>query len=324
MRAPTPLPRPASRGLSDFFGSPKFKDFASNALMDLGYGLTRGTDLNQGFQMATQRTAEMQPARDAYATSEAEKAQRLEQLNKTVEYLRSQANGATWADAIENGMIDPKDAFKGWYEQSKGTDGPEPTANMRDYQFAQENPGYADFLNPSKPADKPAAIREYEYAVSQGYEGTFADYETEMKRAGATSIDFNANQGAAAGYADRMAAANEVLNDPKLEAAQTDLVEQGKAGVPVVGNFLTSEEKKLADQAQRDFINAILRRESGAVISPSEFENAKQQYFPQPGDTDAVKQQKKRNRETAIAGVARSAGPNYAPPGGLDDPLGIR
>lgn len=48
--------------LSGFKASP-WGDFASNTLSDLGYGLTRGTDLNQGFQYATQRTAEMAPQR---------------------------------------------------------------------------------------------------------------------------------------------------------------------------------------------------------------------------------------------------------------------
>jgi hypothetical protein len=35
-------------------------------------------------------------------------------------------------------------------------------------------------------------------------------------------------------------------------------------------------------QAEQNFINAILRKESGAAISPSEYKNAEKQYFPQP------------------------------------------
>jgi len=63
------------------------------------------------------------------------------------------------------------------------------------------------------------------------------------------------------------------------------------------------------DQAQRDFINATLRRESGASISPSEFASARRQYFPQAGDTKEVAQQKQRNRAIAIAGIRNAAGP---------------
>jgi hypothetical protein len=68
-------------------------------------------------------------------------------------------------------------------------------------------------------------------------------------------------------------------------------------------NWTQSDEQQQVDQAQRDFINAVLRRESGAVINPGEFRNAEQQYFPQPGDSQAVKSQKARNRQTAIQGI---------------------
>ena len=63
------------------------------------------------------------------------------------------------------------------------------------------------------------------------------------------------------------------------------------------------------EQAQRNFVNAILRQESGAAIADSEFANAQKQYFPQPGDSKQVILQKKQNRETAIAGLQVMAGP---------------
>ncbi len=295
-----------------------------NQLAGLASGLLSGNDWGPGMAAGFARAAEGRQMDDAYAVAEAEKARSAEQLQKTISYLRTQPGGATWADAAERGFVEPKQAFQSWYEESKGGGKKQPIEINGQLLDPDTYEVIGDYRDPEKPASKPAAVQEYEYAVSQGYKGTFSDYETGMKKAGATSIDFNANQGTAAAYADRMKAANDVLDDPSLEAAQTDVVQQGLGNVPVAGNFMTSEAKKLADQAQRDFINAILRRESGAVISPSEFENAKQQYFPQPGDTDAVKKQKKANRQTAIDGVARAAGPNYTAPGGVDDPLGIR
>ena len=53
-------------------------------------------------------------------------------------------------------------------------------------------------------------------------------------------------------------------------------------------------------QAKSNFINAVLRRESGAVISESEMSQGEQQYFPMPGDTEEVLAQKERNRRVAI------------------------
>lgn len=88
---------------------------------------------------------------------------------------------------------------------------------------------------------------------------------------------------------------------------QPSLLKRGAEAVPLVGTGLgmlanktvVSPEQQQIEQAQRDFINAVLRRESGAAIANSEFENASKQYFPQPGDSPQVIAQKKRNRETA-------------------------
>lgn len=134
------------------------------------------------------------------------------------------------------------------------------------------------------------------------------------KAAPAAKPEFNVSQAAAAGYADRMAQANAIISKTDLATVQTDVWQKGLSGVPVIGNMMTSPEFQQADQAQRDFINAVLRRESGAVISDREFDNARRQYFPQPGDSPEVLTQKAANRRNAIGGVARSAGPAYSPP----------
>lgn len=80
--------------------------------------------------------------------------------------------------------------------------------------------------------------------------------------------------------------------------------------VPLLGgmleagsNAMLGDANQKAEQAQRDFVNAVLRRESGAVISEQEFDNARKQYFPQPGDGDAVLKQKAANRQLAINGL---------------------
>lgn len=75
-------------------------------------------------------------------------------------------------------------------------------------------------------------------------------------------------------------------------------------------SFLSSQGQQV-DQAKRNFINAQLRRESGAVISPEEFSNANKQYFDVPGDEREVKEQKKRNRADAIQAMKTSAGGAY-------------
>jgi len=85
---------------------------------------------------------------------------------------------------------------------------------------------------------------------------------------------------------------------------------------PLIGGILGSAANKFAlndsdqraEQAQRDFINAVLRQESGAAIGASEFDNARKQYFPQPGDGKGVIEQKSKNRKLAIQGLKKNAG----------------
>ncbi len=123
-------------------------------------------------------------------------------------------------------------------------------------------------------------------------------------------------QAKAAGYYQRMQNSNQLIGAPNVTAAVMDWKQQAKSAVPFVGNNLVSSDFQAGEQSQRDFINALLRRESGAVISPSEFDNARKQYFPQYGDGETVIAQKARNREIAMQGILGAAGAarNTIPP----------
>jgi hypothetical protein len=115
-------------------------------------------------------------------------------------------------------------------------------------------------------------------------------------------------------YASRMMNAEKVLRDPAVEQAAMSPYQQGVSKVPLAGNYLVSAPFQKYDQAQRDFINATLRRESGAVINPDEFANARKQYFPEPGDGPERLAQKRANRAEAIRGIAAAGGKNFVPP----------
>lgn len=133
-------------------------------------------------------------------------------------------------------------------------------------------------------------------------------------------------------YASRMAASEKIIQ--QFEQAGTSLKDRALGSIAEGGSFTPTIVAGLANkgvsgnfqqlrQAERDFVNAVLRRESGAVISPGEFANAVQQYFPQPGDSAAVIAQKRSNRQLAVEGITRAsqpgfgaAGPTGTPPGG--------
>jgi hypothetical protein len=70
-----------------------------------------------------------------------------------------------------------------------------------------------------------------------------------------------------------------------------------------------SSEQQQYDQAKRNFITAVLRKESGASIASSEFLNEEKKYFPQAGEDDKVIKQKQRARKLAIEAMKIQAGP---------------
>lgn len=117
----------------------------------------------------------------------------------------------------------------------------------------------------------------------------------------------NESQAKAAGFADRITEAS-----PVLDTAPPSVGASFLSDVPG-GNFALNPQQQSFFQAERNFINAVLRRESGAVISDEEFANARKQYIPQPGDSKQVLEQKRRNRETVQRSLSRDAGPSYQP-----------
>lgn len=76
-----------------------------------------------------------------------------------------------------------------------------------------------------------------------------------------------------------------------------------------ITNGMASDQIKQMRQAERNFGTAILRRESGAAISPSEFATMEKQYFPRPGDDAQTLAQKAQNRTTAI-NAFKASNPN--------------
>jgi hypothetical protein len=154
------------------------------------------------------------------------------------------------------------------------------------------------------------------------------------------------SQGNATAYGMRMAEANKILTDlEKKGVTNTGAIRSAVGGAvgltPFVGEKLESavnatmnplpsvlggpsNEQQLTDQARRNFITAVLRKESGASISPSEFANEEKKYFPQIGDTDQAIAQKQAARNLAIKAMGIQAGPGARNIGSQGDPLGIR
>jgi len=110
----------------------------------------------------------------------------------------------------------------------------------------------------------------------------------------------NASQSTANSYANRLAESNVILDDLGSKFA-------GKIASLPAFNFMKSKDRQAYEQAQKNFVTAVLRRESGASIAPSEFGTARDIYFPKPGDSMATVLQKAKSRNTVINNFFREA-----------------
>jgi hypothetical protein len=122
-----------------------------------------------------------------------------------------------------------------------------------------------------------------------------------------------ATQSTVGGYAQRLEQASNIFNS--LEDKVKEYSTAGYAIRKALPNFLEPAVIQQQQQAEKNFLNAVLRRESGAVISPSEFKEGASQYFPQPGDSQQVLEQKKSNRNLVMNNFFKAAGPAYSPIG---------
>lgn len=111
----------------------------------------------------------------------------------------------------------------------------------------------------------------------------------------------------AAGYARRTEQAEQVMKDLMAGGYKREAGASGLASVIPI-NALKPGNLKAQEQAEENFLSAVLRRESGASISPAEREFGRNQYFPRAGDTPEVLAQKEANRLQSIEALKASAG----------------
>lgn len=195
-------------------------------------------------------------------------------------------------------------------------EGEAPTS-FREFKLSQTTPGYREFIESRTP--KTSVDVSYGAPVAGVDAQGNPIYFQPSRTGGAPSIipgvkpkpeAMGANESTAALFADRMAEAApifDVLAPPTVGAT-------AKGAVPGVGNIMLSPQNRQFMQAERNFISAVLRKESGAAISPSEFDEARKLYIPQAGDDPQTLEMKRQTRINAVRGISQGAGPSYKMP----------
>lgn len=107
-------------------------------------------------------------------------------------------------------------------------------------------------------------------------------------------------------FSDRMA-----YNDAILTGLEQNGFHPAAVGTTLKNlgpNLTQSSEFQQYDAAKKNWISAVLRKESGAAISKSEESGAEAQYFPRMGDSPAVIKQKAQLRKLAEVNMRRAIG----------------
>ncbi len=107
-------------------------------------------------------------------------------------------------------------------------------------------------------------------------------------------------------FVERTNAAEGIINKLGGDVSKFTLPEQVR--LRYAPNVLQSQTGQQYLQAEQDFINATLRRESGAAISQAEYDRFGKIYFPQPGDSNQTLDQKANARNVLIQGIKVEAG----------------
>jgi len=113
--------------------------------------------------------------------------------------------------------------------------------------------------------------------------------------------------GKVAGYSSRMLFNEGIIRDVFAKGYELNLTDITADNIGF-GTIGVSEQGKEFYNSSRNWVAAVLRRESGAAISEKEYYDGLNQYFPQIGDTKIVREQKQALRETQTQGFINESG----------------
>lgn len=204
-----------------------------------------------------------------------------------------------------------------------------PPSMVAEYTFAKTPDGggfkgdYQQFVTARAAAGRAPATPSAPVAVMDPVTGKQIYVSREQAISGrmapavsAEAKPLNEGQANATAFGLRMKEADSILEDLAKKGVLKGAVVEG---VPFVGGALgqalpsalggTSAAQQQVNQAKSNFITAVLRKESGAVISDSEFDREDKKYFPQINDNPEVIKQKAKARKLAIQAIEVQAGP---------------
>lgn len=197
----------------------------------------------------------------------------------------------------------------------------DPTAANRaalDYLRVTDPAKFIELTTPKAEA-APATVKEYEYAVKQGYTGSFQQYNMDQLKAKASVsnitniiptegerkagtltniLDKNISQLQAAVGKDPTAV------KPNVAASVVKAI----TGSDYLSNELTPEQRQVVEASQLDILDAALTLRTGAAYTREQLEGYRKSYFPQLGDKPDQIKTKTARLETLLDSAYMAAG----------------
>lgn len=94
---------------------------------------------------------------------------------------------------------------------------------------------------------------------------------------------------------------------PQIDALEQSLLSFGEyaaGNLPMgLGNYLRSEDYQVASNAGKEFLASILRKDTGAAVTPSEEQLYGDIFLPRPGDKPATLDRKRQARTLALEAI---------------------
>jgi hypothetical protein len=171
-----------------------------------------------------------------------------------------------------------------------------------------------------KTADMPNAVREYEYAKSQGYTGSFADWELRNRQAGAAKFVMPTEGERKDSYnLGRIVNASETIKnaiaaDPT--AATPGIKETVISALPFIDEaayLAQSPSRQVIAAAQADLIDASLTLATGAAYTKEQLRGQYESLVPRLGESKESIAAKAKRVETIIEAAKIRAGRAWTP-----------
>lgn len=94
-----------------------------------------------------------------------------------------------------------------------------------------------------------------------------------------------------------------------LDTKLTDWAQQNADKIPLgLGNYMKDPAFRQAKQAADGFLTAVLRKETGAAVTPQEFGIYGPMFLPVPGDDPGTIANKRRARQVALLAIRSGLG----------------